>query len=45
MTALLKLKGVKALAFASVIVLIGTVASAQDKSDWPDSFSVGTASQ
>ncbi|GGX42873.1 C4-dicarboxylate ABC transporter substrate-binding protein [Tateyamaria omphalii] len=45
MTAFFNLKGITAFVFAGVLGGAATLASAQDKSDWPDSFSVGTASQ
>ena len=45
MTFIRSLKPVVALAVAGTIGLAASVASAEDRSDWPDSFSVGTASQ
>ncbi|MEM9011405.1 MAG: TAXI family TRAP transporter solute-binding subunit [Pseudomonadota bacterium] len=35
----------RAAMFAGAVALVAPAASAQDRSDWPDSFSVGTASQ
>ncbi|WP_148864760.1 TAXI family TRAP transporter solute-binding subunit [Marinobacter fonticola] len=40
----MKAQSLMAAAFASTLVVSGSV-SAQDRSDWPDSFTVGTASQ
>ncbi|MEL7259566.1 MAG: TAXI family TRAP transporter solute-binding subunit [Pseudomonadota bacterium] len=45
MTIMHKFGAFKALALASAFALAGPAAFAEDKSDWPDSFSVGTASQ
>ncbi|MFL4471291.1 TAXI family TRAP transporter solute-binding subunit [Tateyamaria armeniaca] len=39
------LKSLKTLAASAVVGLSATMALAQDRSDWPNSFSVGTASQ
>ncbi len=40
-----KLRALKPLVIASAVGVFGTFAVAEDRSDWPDSFSVGTASQ
>ncbi len=45
MTVMHKLGALKALAVAGAFALAAPATFAEDKSDWPDSFSVGTASQ
>ena len=40
-----KIGALKALAAASVLAVTASIASAEDRAGWPDSFSVGTASQ
>ncbi|MEM7507334.1 MAG: TAXI family TRAP transporter solute-binding subunit [Pseudomonadota bacterium] len=45
MTRYFEAKSLKAMAAAGALSLIATGAVAEDRSNWPDSFSVGTASQ
>ncbi len=45
MTIIPKIGALKALAAASVLAVTTSIASAEDRAGWPDSFSVGTASQ
>ncbi|MEM9780579.1 MAG: TAXI family TRAP transporter solute-binding subunit, partial [Pseudomonadota bacterium] len=42
---MLNQRALTSLAVAGAVSVLGTLAVAQDRSDWPESFSVGTASQ